>query len=151
MVEKANFYFRGSDLLLVLFGGITCAIIFPMGLVLKSGGNNPLVDSAVNSTSTSTSTTTSSSSSTSSSTTTSSSTSTSTHTSTTASTSIITSSSTTITTTTTTTTHLCISGWVCQTNTNDYGCDVVPRMRIHTIPERFLLVNCIALQCQAAP
>ena len=25
-------------LLLVLFGGITCAIIFPMGLVLKSGG-----------------------------------------------------------------------------------------------------------------
>ena len=45
--------------LLVLFGGITCAIIFPMGLVLKSGGNNPLADSA-SSTSTTTSTSTTS-------------------------------------------------------------------------------------------
>ena len=51
--------------LLVLFGGITCAIIFPMGLVLKpSGGNSPeLADFAVTSAST-TSTTTSFSSST---------------------------------------------------------------------------------------
>ena len=32
--------------LLVRLGGITCAVIFPMGLVLNSGGSNPLADSA---------------------------------------------------------------------------------------------------------
>ena len=50
--------------LLVLLGGISCAVIFPMGLVLKSGGNNPLEDSALKSTSTSISTSTSTTSST---------------------------------------------------------------------------------------
>ena len=55
--------------LLMLFGGIACAIVFSTNLVLKSGVNNPLADVAVTSTSTTTitsfSTTTSSSSSTS--------------------------------------------------------------------------------------
>ena len=48
--------------LLVLLGGIAYAIIFSTNLVLKSGVNNPLADSALTSTSTTTTTTTTSSS-----------------------------------------------------------------------------------------
>ena len=65
-------------ILLFLFAGITCAVVFPMGLVLKSGGNNPLAETTTTSsttTSTSTSSSTTTSTSTSSSTTTSTSTS----------------------------------------------------------------------------
>ena len=47
-------------LLLVLFGSITCAVVFPMGLVLKSGDSNPLADLAVTSTFTTMTTTSSS-------------------------------------------------------------------------------------------